>query len=55
MAPRKYESGHQKLKIYIYIYIIEKLIKSQKGALKKFVTSKKQNCYPNINLRGGVI
>ena len=36
MAPRKYESGHQKLKK-------KKLIESQKGALEKFVTSNKQN------------
>jgi hypothetical protein len=40
MAPRKYESGHQKLKKKRRI---EKLIESQKGALEKFVTSNKQN------------
>jgi hypothetical protein len=41
MAPRKYESEHQKLKKKKRI--IEKLIESQKGALEKFVTSNKQN------------
>ena len=42
MAPRKYESGHQKLKKKKKKKI-EKLIESQKGALEKFVTSNKQN------------
>ena len=39
MAPRKYESGHQKLKKKEKKKRIEKLIESQKGALEKFVTS----------------
>ena len=43
MAPRKYEFGHQKLKIKKKKKRIEKLIESQKGALEKFVTSNKQN------------
>jgi hypothetical protein len=41
IAPRKYESGHQKLKKKKKK--IEELIESQKGALEKFVTSNKQN------------
>ena len=42
MAPRKYESGHQKLKKKKKKKI-EKLIEYQKGVLEKFVTSNKQN------------
>jgi uncharacterized membrane protein len=48
MAPRKYESGHQKLKKE---RIIEKLIESQKGALEKFVTSNKQNIIEKLGDR----
>ena len=51
MAPRKYESKHQKLKKKKIIIIkkrIEKLIESQKRALEKFVTSNKQNITEKI-------
>ena len=46
MSTRKYLSGYQKLKIYIYIF--EKQIESQKKSMDKFVNSIKQNATKNL-------
>ena len=46
MSTRKYASGHEKLK---KIKKEEKLIKSQKGSMDKFVISNKQNRTQNLD------
>ena len=46
MSTRKYPSGYEKLKKKRQR---EELIESQKGAIEKFITSKKQNLVENLS------